>query len=626
MKLTDNKDFFKVPLASEPKQDIAPQTNAVAPSEKKVVNKINASASVAQLIKQTSDTLLKCGLTKMSKCVDKVISDASKERFNVAVVGEFSRGKSTFVNNLLENAIELPVGNLPTTAVMTRIRYSKRSQMAVFDEKGVKIALMELKKDSWDSLVANNFGEQQPKGSVIVGVPSKWLAINSLEIIDCPGAGDLSEERTQQIIDTLDRADAAIINISATSPFSMTEKEFILQRILKRKTPFSMVIINKLDLIKKEERNDVVKHIIDVLVLNKMSIPVFIPSDVEMSDDTYSSIQGLDKIRSVITSWANDPKRQALTDLWIKSRTQDIVSMAIETLKEQQKIYDADNIECQNMILKKKTELSKLDLLWGELELNMQNRSNKCYTSFLEKVEEYKTTIVERLQFEAAHSGSPEKWWKDDYPYRLKVELANMSVGIDNVISKMVATDAAWFNQTLEQKFKSFVQVGSISIADKLDYTSTTSERKVEFENLTKKQNVGRLATAGLTIAGYIALAGVTLGGAPLAILASMGIGTGSTLIQSGIFKKKLEDQRGLLKAEIAKDIPLIIDKATEKSEGKIQALYDKIIAESSQKKALWVEAQNSAIDANNKPKSEAAQNNICSSISELNVIISKLN
>ena len=75
-----------------------------------------------------------------------------------------------------------------------------------------------------------------------------------------------------------------------------------------------------------------------------------------------------------------------------------------------------------------------------------------------------------------------------------------------------------------------------------------------------------------------------------------------------------------------ANNIPLIVDKATEKSEGKIQALYDKIIAESSQKKALWVEAQNSAIDANIKPKSEEAQKNICSYISELNVITSKLN
>ena len=35
---------------------------------------------------------------------------------------------------------------------------------------------------------------------------------------------------------------------------------------------------------------------------------------------------------------------------------------------------------------------------------------------------------------------------------------------------------------------------------------------------------------------------------------------------------------------------------------------------------------QNSAIDANNKPKSEEAQKTICSYISELNVITSKLN
>lgn len=626
MKISSNSDFFKKPLTSlEPQQAIAPQLqgselNGSIPAETRKPAIPHTSGAITVLVKQTAETLGKCGLPKMAARVEQILKDAAKERFVVAVVGEFSRGKSTFINNLLEKDIELPVGNLPTTAVMTRIRYAQKPKMAVFDDKGTRVGLMDVSQNSWDGLVANNFGEQQPKGSVIVGIPNKWLGQNSIELIDCPGAGDLSKERAQQIIDALDRADAAIINLNAAAALSMTEKEFILQRILKRKTPFSLIVVNKLDLVKKKERNGIIQYIKNVLALNKMNIPVYIPSDVEMPDDTYSNIQGLDVIRNVVAGWAADPKRQALTDLWIKARVQDVVFMAIDALKEQLKLYEKDNVHAEETILRKKNELAKLELMWGELELNMQSRANECYKSFLEKVEEYKLNIIERLQYEAGHAGSPEKWWKEDYPYRLKVELANLSVGLENVISRLVANDARWLNQILDQKFKNYVQIDDVSIAEKKDFVDKTSEREVVFENLNKKQNMARIATAGLSIAGFLLLPG------GMGILATMGIGTGGAIVTGNFFKKKLDEQREELKNAIAKDIPIVIDRATEKSEQKIRSLYDSIIDELSKKKNSWVEAQADIIASNNKPKSADAQEQTRSFISELETISSKLN
>lgn len=627
MKISNNSDFFKKPLTSPEPQQAAVATqpqgsevNGSSPAETRKPAIPHTSGALTVLVKQTTETLTKYGLPKMAARVEKILTDVANERFVVAVVGEFSRGKSTFINNLLEKDIELPVGNLPTTAVMTRIRYAQKPKMAVFDDKGTRVGLMDVSQNSWDGLVANNFGEQQPKGSVIVGIPNKWLGQNSIELIDCPGAGDLSEERTQQIIEALDRADAAIINLNATAALSMTEKEFILQRILKRKTPFSMIVVNKLDLVKKEERNGIIQYIKNVLALNKMNIPVYIPSDVEMPDDTYSNIQGLDVIRNIVAGWAADPKRQALTDLWIKARVQDVVFMAIDALKEQLKLYEKDNVHAEETILRKKNELAKLELMWGELELNMQSRANECYKSFLEKVEEYKVNIIERLQYEASHAGSPEKWWKEDYPYRLKVELANLSVGLENVISKLVATDARWLNQILDQKFKNYVQIDDVTITDKKDFVDKTSGREVVFENLNKKQNMARIATAGLSIAGFLLLPG------GMGILATMGIGTGGAIMTGNVFKKKLDEQREELKKAIAKDIPIVIDKAIEKSEQKIRSLYDSIIKELSKKKNSWVEIQADIIAANNKPKSADAQEQTRSFISELETISSKLN
>ena len=184
MKISTNSDFFKKSLELQVTTPPSSSTREkkVTTYGSRMTSVPRTSGAIAMLVKQTADTLKKCGLPQMAARVEKILGDANNERFVVAVVGEFNRGKSTFINNLLEKEIELPVGNLPTTAVMTRIRYAQKPKMAVFDDKGTRVGLTDLNQNSWDNLVANNFGEQQPKGSVIVGISNKWLYQNKGKI------------------------------------------------------------------------------------------------------------------------------------------------------------------------------------------------------------------------------------------------------------------------------------------------------------------------------------------------------------------------------------------------------------------------------------------------------------
>ena len=52
-----------------------------------------------------------------------VIDTLQREQFEVMVVGEFSNGKSTFINALLKNAV-LPHSIVPTTALLNDIYYA----------------------------------------------------------------------------------------------------------------------------------------------------------------------------------------------------------------------------------------------------------------------------------------------------------------------------------------------------------------------------------------------------------------------------------------------------------------------------------------------------------------------
>lgn len=594
MKMSNNTDFFH-----KKEKTVSKQTDLV----------------LSELIKQTTEVLDKCGFKEISAQVNQIQKDISRERFIVSVVGEFSNGKSTFINHLLGDETILPVGNLPTTAILTHIRYADQPKMVVFDDKGARQAVLDVKPESWEGLTVDNFGGKNPKGCVIMGLPNAWLGKNNIEIVDCPGAGDLSEERAEIVGEVLGRANGAIITLKATAALSNSERIFIRNRIVSRKIPFTLIVVNKLDLVNKEERNKVIKHIENLLALNKINIPIFIPYDIEMPDDTYKDIIGVDKVMNEVAKWTFHPQRRHLIRAWVNARIGEIVNNAIAILSEQEKLLKLDDDKRLEMIASKKQALSKMEIEWNDLALKLQAKSNECYARFGEKTEEYTLDITEKLQYEVSHAPSPEKWWKEDYPYRLKVELANMSVGLENVIARTVANDAKWFNDLLNQKFRSIVQVGNIFIADKEEYKNQKSERTLEFENLSKGQNIARVGTVVLSLA----LAPV------FGLVATIGGGTAGALISSSVFRKKVEEQRLLVKEAVAKDIPNIVMQATANSEKRIKKLYNDMLNDSEKKKQAWLEAQSVAIENANPSKVQNALASVYEEIQELNEILNTI-
>jgi hypothetical protein len=54
-----------------------------------------------------------------------LLARLAADRFRLAVIGQFSRGKSTLMNALLGGAY-LPMGALPMTSVITTVRYGTK--------------------------------------------------------------------------------------------------------------------------------------------------------------------------------------------------------------------------------------------------------------------------------------------------------------------------------------------------------------------------------------------------------------------------------------------------------------------------------------------------------------------
>lgn len=559
--------------------------------------KINAepvkiNPEIIHILKTAKKLFSDADLPMLVQELNRMEENLAKNFFSIAVVGEFSKGKSSFLNALLEKEV-LPVGNLPTTAMMTRIRYSSKEMMIVFDENGKKKESLPLSEDSWEGLVAENFNGEDPKGVILAGVNLKWLNENSIELIDTPGAGDLEEARARVIGDALIGCDGAVITVSASAVLSMSERLFIEERLISRKTPFLMLIITKLDQVPKEQRAGIIRYTKEKLSLWKADIPVYIPYPVEMENDEYQDIVGMDKIKAQMEEWTTDPERAKLTGEWLAARLLSVMDTGASVFSEQRLMLDVtDEQERERLIAEKKAQISKAQIVWEDLRLQLMERSNQCYELLLEKSEEYSELIIEKLQYELSHTNTPEKWWKEDYPYRAKVELANMMMGINNIVLKRIGEDTQWFNVSIDKNFKTHVLCRKETIADKGAFKEISIKENITFEDIQKEKTAVRVGTAAATIAGVLLMTSTGVG---LPILATTGIGTGVSLVSEKIFRGKIEKQKEALKSEIVRNIPVLIQNAMQESEKRLKAVYQNVMNEAVKSEGVWLEAQRAA-------------------------------
>lgn len=151
-----NWDFFSKPAQDAHAADAARpayEENTSVTKTAGIDKWMQPDDPVYGLITETKALLGKMGLQRLTQEIQKVESSLQGKTFKVAVAGEFSKGKSTFINYLLEHDI-LPVGNLPTTALLTRLRYNASDMMVLMGRKGEKKALP-LNERSWEGLTAD---------------------------------------------------------------------------------------------------------------------------------------------------------------------------------------------------------------------------------------------------------------------------------------------------------------------------------------------------------------------------------------------------------------------------------------------------------------------------------------
>ncbi|MBI3072190.1 MAG: dynamin family protein, partial [Deltaproteobacteria bacterium] len=123
----------------------------------------------------------------------------------LAVMGEFSAGKSTFVNALL-GAEVLPVGVTPTTATVNVIRYGAERAARVVRVDG------RIEPIAWGDLAAAIDRRLGADPRAIREVEIDWpaLELRDVSILDTPGFNAVAEGHEGRAAELLQRADAVV--------------------------------------------------------------------------------------------------------------------------------------------------------------------------------------------------------------------------------------------------------------------------------------------------------------------------------------------------------------------------------------------------------------------------------
>lgn len=574
---------------------------------------MSATPKLESLFSESIALLSEENLDSFSSEIEATRDDLKRQTFTVAVVGEFSRGKSTFINNLFDREF-LPVANMPTTAMLTRIKYSEKEYITVLDTANRKKKILPLSVDSWDQYIASDDGKD-PSGAAFVGLKSKWLA-SGIEIIDTPGAGDLESSRAAVIGDALRGCDGAIITISATAAMSMSERLFIEERLISKKTPFLMLIITKLDTISKEQRNGIIDFVKAKLeTWNMKDIPVYVPYKTEMPDNKYESIIGMDKVKGQISSWISSSERNMLTEKWVAAKIASHLDSAVAFLNEKRCLFEAENDSKRQELADKKTQmLSQAVLVWEKAKSDMIQKCEECYKLFMRKAQEEQINIIEKLQYDVSHVTNLKKWWEEDYPYRLKLEMTRLASFLESVIGKQLATDVRNFNTVLEKNFKTGVLYSADEILSKEEYTDFKAGGSVAVKDINSERTIGRVGVAALSLGSVMLM--MSAGIPP--IIGSMGIGTGGSILSEVFFKKRTEEQREILKKQIEGNVPGVVKNAMIHSEKRIRKIYSDIISDSSSKQESWIKTQKDIIQS-------STENASSEDIESINITIKKI-
>jgi GTPase SAR1 family protein len=171
--------------------------------------------------------------------------------FNLVVLGQFKRGKTSLINALLGAEI-LPTAIVPLTSIATILKYGETVNIKVYFNDG---RVMDIEPATLPHYVTEKGNPKNEKEvqEVIIAYPSTYLK-DGVRLIDTPGVGSVYEHNTDVAYQYIPKADAALFLLSVDQPVSKAELDFL--KDVKEYSHRIFFLQNKADYVGTEDLNE----------------------------------------------------------------------------------------------------------------------------------------------------------------------------------------------------------------------------------------------------------------------------------------------------------------------------------------------------------------------------------
>lgn len=263
-----------------------------------------------------------------------------QDEINVAVLGRFKAGKSSFLNHFIGRNI-LPVGVVPVTAVVTEIRYGAREEARVHHHDGRHPGVP---LDSIHSYISEKDNPENAKRVDLISVELPELRrFRGLKFVDTPGLESALGHNTQTSLDWLPNVGLALVAVSVDPPLSQRDIELL--KSLYQYTPKVAVLLTKADLLSQSELAEVVEFVHAQLARNFPGTPRVFP---------YSTKPGFERFREAL-----ETELATGTLMHFAAERTSILSRKIDTLLRECGAYLTLSLKSAEMVQSERQVLSR---------------------------------------------------------------------------------------------------------------------------------------------------------------------------------------------------------------------------------------------------------------------------
>jgi len=229
------------------------------------------SGTVRNALGAVTEMLLRYQITALDGFLGSCQAFANEETLNVAVLGRFKAGKSSFLNHLLGMEF-LPVGAIPVTTIITEVEYGPevRAEVVFKDGRVEQIPLARIQE-----FISESENPENSKQVLRVRVKLPAMArYRGIRFVDTPGLESVLQHSTEASLSWLPNVGLALVAVGVDPPLSQSDLELI--RSLSRFTPNVSLLLTKVDVLTEGDRAEVTEFVRQQLArFWNQPVPVF---------------------------------------------------------------------------------------------------------------------------------------------------------------------------------------------------------------------------------------------------------------------------------------------------------------------------------------------------------------